>query len=175
MKKTHFKQNGFTLVELLTTIVICSIVVLAAGVMLVDSHRGWLDSYAKVHGGAANDAKMVQTAFERIIRKSSRSKYLFDGQDDLTVYYYKHWLNSTELDRYARFYRSSDNPSEMYLVHGVINDDDDDDGVLSRVRLASHVTDLEFLPTSGGVEIKLALDDGREVTTVMTTAILHNE
>jgi hypothetical protein len=37
------------------------------------------------------------------------------------------------------------------------------------------VVDAEFKPTSGGVEMKLALDDGRETTMLLTTAILHNE
>jgi len=165
---------GFTIMELVLAIAVSSIIVLTIGVVMVDTQRGWMDSYAKIHGGAAADAMMTKTAFDRVIRKASRSGYHFDGDDDITVYYYDNWLTSTELDRYARFYRSEDNPSGMYIQHGVF-EADAKKNVLAEVLLASNVTDLEFLPVSGGIEMKLALDDGREATTVVSTALLHNE
>lgn len=168
------KKQGLTLTELAVTMLITSIIVLVIGAVMLDSHRGWLDSYRKIHGGAANDAAMAQVAFEKIVRKASRSKYLVDGSDDLTVYYYEDWQNSDYLDRYARFYRSTDNDSEFYLEHGSI-DADGDAQVQSTVQLCSTVVDAEFKPTSGGIEMKLALNDGRETTTLLTTAILHNE
>lgn len=173
MRHLNRKNRGLTLMELMVTIVIISIVVLAINVMFVDIHRGWLDSYAKVHGGAAADAAMVQTVFNRIVRKASWTKYELNGLEDLTVYYYKDWQASSELDRYARFYRSSGSPDEMYVEHGELNNDVT--SAQSTVKLSSHVSDLKFKPTSGGIEMKLALNDGRETTTLVTTAILHNE
>ena len=169
--RCHF---GFTITELILAIAISSILVLTMGVVMVDSQRGWMDSYAKVHGGATADAMMAKAAFDRVIRKASRSIYHFDGLDDLTVYYYDNWLSSEELDRYARIYRSEENPSEMYIQHGEFKEGEKGD-ILSEVLLASNVADLEFKPISGGLEMKLALDDGREATTVITTALLHNE
>ena len=62
----------------------------------------------------------------------------------------------------------------MYVQHGLYAGGVKKN-VLSDMLLASHVTDLEFMPISGGIQIKLALDDGREKTTVLSTAILHNE
>ena len=165
---------GFTITEMVLAIAVSSILVLTIGVVMVDSQRGWMDSYAKVHGGAAADAMMAKTAFDKVIRKASRSLYHFDRFDDMTVYYYDNWLVSTELDRYARFYRSEDDPSRMYIRHGVLEAGVKKD-IQADVLLASNVTDLEFKPISGGIEMKLALDDGREATTVVSTAILHNE
>lgn len=165
---------GFTITELILAIAVSSILVLTIGVVMVDTQRGWMDSYAKVHGGAATDATVTKTAFDKVIRKASRSLYHFNGLDDITVYYYDNWLTSTELDRYARFYRSADTPSEMYIQHGEL-EEGEKEGVLADVLLASNVVDLEFKPVSGGIEMKLALDDGREATTVISTAILHNE
>lgn len=173
MNAKHQKRRGLTLTELMITIVIVAIIVGAIGVLFVDTHRGWLDTYAKIHGGAASDAAMAQTAFDKIIRKSSRTKYEMSGLDEVTVYYYENWLTSAELDRYARFYRSDDKASEFYVEHGAW--DGTDKSKLSAVKLSSNVTDLEFKPTSGGIEMKLALDDGRETTTLVTTSILHNE
>ncbi|MBL7214933.1 MAG: hypothetical protein ISS71_04570 [Phycisphaerae bacterium] len=173
MKKNNRKRQGLSLIELAVTMLITTITVIAIGVVMVDNHRGWLDSYAKVYGGAANDAAMVQVAFEKIVRKASRTKYLI-SRDDLTVYYYEDWLNSTDLDRYARFYRSTDNPAEFCVEHGILDEDGDTQSI-SVVRLCSNVSDAEFKPTNGGIEMKLLLNDGRETTTALTTAILHNE
>jgi prepilin-type N-terminal cleavage/methylation domain-containing protein len=165
---------GFTITELILAIMVSSILVVAVGVVMVDTQKGWMDSYAKVHGGAASDAMMAKAAFDKVVRKASRSVYHFDGLDDITVYYYDHWLTSTEPDRYARFYRSTDNPDEMYIQHGIFEEGVKKD-MTAEVVLASNVTDLEFKPINGGIEMKLALDDGREATTVVSTAILHNE
>lgn len=155
-------------------IAVSSILVLTIGMVMVDTQKGWLDSYGKVHGGAAADAMMAKTAFDKIIRKASRSIYSFNGLDDITVYYYDNWRTSVDLDRYARFYRSEDTPSEMYVQHGTL-----ESGVLkdmtAEVLLASNVADLEFKPASGGIAMRLSLDDGRETTTVVSMAILHNE
>jgi len=174
MKKNNRKRQGLTLTELAVTILIASIVVVATGVIMLDSHRAWLDSYAKVHGGAANDAAMAQVAFDKIVRKASRTKYLLNGMDDLTVYYYEDWVNSKYLDRYARFFRSTDNSTEFYVEHGMINEDGKS-RKLSDVQVCTTLTDAEFKPTDGGIEMKLVLDDGRETTMLLTTAILHNE
>lgn len=167
------KIMGFSITELILAIAVSAILVLTIGVVMLDTQRGWLDTYAKVHGGASGDAAMAKTAFDRVVRKASRSYYTRSAADDITVYYYADWMTSATLDRYARFYRSIDHPSEMYVQHGEISVDGRK--MIAEVQLASNVTDLEFKPVDSGIEMKLALDDGREATTIVTTAILHNE
>lgn len=169
--KNQLKKSGFSLSELLTTIIVSSVLLLPIGIIMLDTQRGWLDTYAKFHGGAADDAAMAKSAFDKIVRKASRSAYNLAALDDLTVYYYTDWENSTSLDRSARFYRSSVNPSEMYIEHIRL----DNGTTVGSVLLASNVSDLEFLPVNGGLTMKLTLDDGREQTTVVSTALLHNE
>jgi hypothetical protein len=174
MRKQRPITTGFTITELILAIAVSSIMLFTVGVVMLDTQRGWLDTYAKVHGGASGDAMMAKTAFDRIVRKASRSLYEFDALDDITVFYYDNWLTSPSLDRYARFYRSADKPSEMYVQNGTV----DSSGIKTmtgQVTLASNVTDLAFIPFDGGIEMKLALDDGRETTTVVTAGILHNE
>lgn len=168
------KPQGVTLTELVVTLVITAIITMTVGIVMLDSHRGWLDSWRKMHGGAADDAAMAQAAFEKIVRKASRSKYLINGRADLTVYYYDDWQNSVDLDRYARFYRPDDDPAAFYVEHGTF-DGTEAVAKLSQVQLCSTVVDAEFKPVSGGIEMKLALDDGRESTLVLATGILHNE
>lgn len=171
MMKRRKRYHAFTITELVLAIAVSSILVLAIGAVMLDTQRGWLDSYSKVHGGAAGDASMAKAAFDKIVRKASQSIYLFNAQDDIVVYYYDNWLTSPDLDRFARFYRAADDPTQMYVQHGNIAGGT----VSAEVLLASNVTDLEFKPVSGGIEMKLALDDGREATTIVTTALLHNE
>lgn len=169
---TRIKNRfGFTLMELVMTILLSGIMVAAVGLVMIDSHRGWLDSYAKVHGGAADDAAMTSAAFERVVRKASCNRYELAGLDDLTVYYYSDWQTSKDLDAYGRFYRSKDAPEELYWETGRL----DPQGIDSTVCLSRNVTNLEFRPFSGGIEMILQLDDGRETTTLVSSAILHNE
>lgn len=173
MKQTK-KTLGFTITELILAIAVSSVLVLTIGIVMIDTQRGWMDAYAKVHGGAVADAMMAKAAFDKVVRKASRSIYQFDGLDDITVYYYDNWLTSEDLDRYARFFRSETNPEQMHIQHGTLEDSVAKE-VTSDVLLAENVVDLEFKPIDGGIEMKLALDDGRETTTVISTAILHNE
>ena len=84
-KRSYF---GFTITELILAIAVSSIIVLALGAVMLDTQRGWMDSYAKVHGGATTDAAVVKTAFDKVVRKASRALYHFNGSDDITVYYY---------------------------------------------------------------------------------------
>lgn len=169
--KMKQKYAGFTLTELILAIAVSSILLLAIGVVMLDTQRGWLDSYAKVHGGVATDAAVAKTAFDKVVRKSSRTLYYFNAIDDITVYYYSDWLASPELDRYARFYRSTTDPSCFYVEHGDLTTSQ----ILAQVLLASTVMDLEFRALNGAIEMKLALQDDRESTTMVSTAILHND
>jgi prepilin-type N-terminal cleavage/methylation domain-containing protein len=171
MNYAALRHKGVTLMELIVTLLISGVMVTAVGIVMIDSHRGWLDSYAKVFGGAADDAAMSGTAFERIVRKASHSRYLLNGTDDLTVYYYKDWQTSASLDGYSRFYRSDSSPSELYVESGTL----DPLQAESTVQLASHVTDVQFRSFDGGIEMILMLDDGRETATLVASAILHNE
>jgi prepilin-type N-terminal cleavage/methylation domain-containing protein len=62
---------GFTITELILAIAISSILVLTMGVVMVDTQRGWMDSYAKVHGGAATDAAVAKTPMRRSPKQHS--------------------------------------------------------------------------------------------------------
>jgi len=170
---TKRKKAGVTLVELMVTMLIVSLMMIVIGVVMLDSHRGWLDAYRKVHGQAAADAATAQVAFEKVVRKASRSKYVMNAPGDLTVYYFQDWLYSEYPDRYARFYISPGG-NNFYMDQGT-RDENGSEEKQTTIQLCSTLTDAEFRPTDGGIEMKLVLNDGRETTTALTTAILHNE
>ncbi|MBN1125853.1 MAG: prepilin-type N-terminal cleavage/methylation domain-containing protein [Sedimentisphaerales bacterium] len=70
---TH--SGGFTLVELIITVVIAAIPIFAIGTLLVGAQQGWQDSYNSVHKEIQQDALATMTTFGNIGRKSNRSNY----------------------------------------------------------------------------------------------------
>jgi prepilin-type N-terminal cleavage/methylation domain-containing protein len=78
--KRKKKHLGFTITELILAIAVSSILVLTIGVVMVDTQKGWMDSYAKVHGGATADAMMTKAAFDKVIRKASIDMHGFTAQ-----------------------------------------------------------------------------------------------
>ncbi|MBN1819017.1 MAG: prepilin-type N-terminal cleavage/methylation domain-containing protein [Sedimentisphaerales bacterium] len=70
---THSK--GFTLVELILTVVIAAIPIFAIGTLLVGAQKGWQDSYNAVHKEIQQDALATMTTFGSIGRQSNRSNY----------------------------------------------------------------------------------------------------
>lgn len=67
--------RGFTLVELIVTIVIAAIPILAIGTLLVGAQKGWQDSYGAVHKQIQQDALTTMTTFGSIGRRANRSNY----------------------------------------------------------------------------------------------------
>jgi prepilin-type N-terminal cleavage/methylation domain-containing protein len=70
---TH--SGGFTLVELIITVVIAAIPIFAIGTLLVGAQQGWQDSYDAVHKEIQQDALATMTTFGTIGRQSNRSNY----------------------------------------------------------------------------------------------------
>lgn len=168
MKIQMNRNSGLTLVEAMVTILVCSIVLAAIGIIMVDTQRGWQYTYTKVHGGAVSDAATAKTAFEKVVRKASREKYLRSGESDITVYYYSDWLTTSEPDRYARFYCQDET---LFLEQGAIGADVPD----HTMTLASDVAKAVFRSWPGAIQMMLTVQSSNELITATSTAVLHNE
>ena len=70
------KTKGFTLVELMITALAAVIVIAGAGIILIDSQRGWNKMYNRVHGDVTTDAYVARRAFDTAVRKSTISRSL---------------------------------------------------------------------------------------------------
>ncbi len=81
--KTAFKTSlpGFSLIEMIVTLVMALIVTLAAGVLLVAGHRVWHQTYYSVHKKIKQDAQAVMLTFGKIGRKSNRIDYRIYKKD----------------------------------------------------------------------------------------------
>ncbi len=98
------KNKGLTLIELVTAIVISTVVVLGLGSVLADNQRGWQMMYNRTYSDVVTDAYTARIAFDSIVRKASSQRYKLDLTGQYVEIYYYQDSSSTEPDRYAMFY-----------------------------------------------------------------------
>ena len=100
------KNKGLTLIEMLTAIVISTVVVLGLGSVLADNQRGWQMMYNRAYSDVITDAYTARIAFDTIVRKASTQRYKLDLTGQYVEIYYYQSSSSTEPDRFAKFYTS---------------------------------------------------------------------
>ena len=64
----HLARPGFTLVELMITMVIMVIVISAIGVVLFDSQRGWNFMYNRLYSDVVADSYVARKKFDAVMR-----------------------------------------------------------------------------------------------------------
>lgn len=165
----NIKRGGFTLIELMVTIVISTIALLGVGFVLVDSQQGWNRMYNRVHRGVVADAYVARTAFDSAVRKSSAKRYTL-GISSVEVYHYES-LNSTELDKYAKFYVAA---GQLLAEYGDYDEATGSTSATAMRTLAENVESCDFY-VDASVTMVLVLTDGDRTMKVMSSAIRHNE
>lgn len=161
------RKNGLTLVELVITMTISTVVLLAVGILLVDGQRGWQQMYHRTNSNVVGEGFVAQKTFDRVIRKASRDHFLVDPSGQwVEVYYYQ---DSTSLtpDRYALFYVSNQN---LKVEYGTL----DPKTAVETQTLCSAVSSCRFQASSGSVQMALTLDNQVHSISVFTSAIMHN-
>lgn len=185
MRMNGISKSGFTLVELMVTVLIASVVLISIGAALVDAHRGYRTTFDRVYGDVTTQAYTSRINFDRICRKSSWYYVNTDGtgqwKDELYVHYYSDG-NTTKAtadpvpDRYAHFYTTEGNVLKMdqgpydassMSPYGTADSTED---------LAVNATIAKFCqpPSSNSIQMILTLDDGRQGLTVTCSSVRHN-
>ena len=170
-RKTVKNRRGFSLTELGMVPVLAPIVMLAMGLVLADSQRGWNQMYDHFNHGLEVEGYVARKAFDAAVRKSSMSSEHFDV-NEVEVYYYNNPASSTYLDRYARFYK---NGAELLVEYGQLNSDGNSTEIMQTITLCENVETVDFSKNGACVQMVLSLDDGSESLTVMTSAIRQSE
>jgi prepilin-type N-terminal cleavage/methylation domain-containing protein len=170
-RKEMTGRRGFTLTELATTIAIAGIMMLAMGVVLVDSQRGWQQTFDRVFSDVVTDGYVARKTFDSIVRRSSYRRESI-GSGWIEVYYYSDPDTSTRLDRYARFYQTG---NELRVMYGPIDVNGNLQGQDRDVMIARNVQSVTFSIMGSAVQMVLGLDNGEQQITVMTSAVRHNE
>ena len=169
-------RKAFTLMEMVQAIFLSAIVILAVGVLLVDSQKGWNTMYERVYGDINVEAYAARKAFDAICRKASIERFLLGASNEyVEVYYYDEASTSNMPDRYARFYTAADT---LLVEHGNLlsGSYDADPGVESSVvTLATNVTDAKFYVAGTSIQMILWLDDTVHSSVVTTSAVRHNQ
>jgi prepilin-type N-terminal cleavage/methylation domain-containing protein len=171
--------KGVTLTELMVTLILASIMVLALGMVLVDSQKGWLAMFSRTFSDVVVDGYVTQNTFFTMVRKSSIAVHEYELSADETqivaveVYYYSD-SGTTDIDRYAKFYLSG---TTLSVDKGTI-----DTTVLPWVKgapatsvLARNVASGYFDINGSSVQMVLNLDNGREDMKVICSAVRHND
>jgi prepilin-type N-terminal cleavage/methylation domain-containing protein len=161
-------SRGFTLVELVITAAIMSIIALAIGVVIVDSQSSWNVMYDRVNCDVVTDGYVARKKFDAVMRQASREKLLLgDAGGSVEVYYYADG-SSVVVDRYARFYTSD---GDLNLEYGQL----DPRVTLGVETICANVSACTFRQAGRSVQMILALDDGKQTNTVVTSAMAQNQ
>lgn len=167
-RKRPRPSRGFTLVELVITAAIMSIIALAIGVVIVDSQSSWNVMYDRVNSDVVTDGYVARKKFDAVIRRASREKLVLgDAGGSVEVYYYADG-SSAVVDRYARFYTSD---GDLNFEYGQL----DPRVTLGVETICGNVSACTFRQAGRSVEMILALDNGQQTNTVVSSAMAQNQ
>jgi prepilin-type N-terminal cleavage/methylation domain-containing protein len=167
------KRRGFTLVELMVTMISAAVLMLAITNVLADNQKSFNQTYERVHGAVVQDAYVARRIFEQLARKSSVRKCLVGTSNEYAEVYYYSSNTAPNLDRYAKFYLSGTN---LMVERGQINPATfAHEGTATTQTIAKNVTSAYFSQTRPCLHMHILINDGKQSLPVTVTAMRHNE
>lgn len=160
-------RKGFSLIELMMATTLGCIVIVAIGVVLVDSQRGWNTTYTRTYSDVVTDAHVARRRFDSVVRNASSQGILLDDYGNWVEVYYYSDPNSAIVDHYARFLSSN---SQLTIEYGVVEPRQ----TLNTETLCENVSGCVFKSAGNSVQMVLTLDDGSQNATIVASAVLHN-
>ena len=168
IKKRPRASWGFTIVELMITMVVMVIILLAIGVVIVDGQHGWNVTYDRIHSDVITDGYVARKKFDSVIRSASREKFVLDGAGDWIEVYYYASDESTVVDRYARFYMAD---GDLNFEYGQLEPRE----TLGVETVCGNVSDCTFKMVGRSAQMILTLDNGTQTNTIVSSAVTHNK
>ena len=168
IKKRPMAPRGFTLVELMITSTIMIIVGLAIGAVIVDGQTGWNTMYDRINSDVVTDGYVARKKFDVVMRSASRGQSLLAGDGSWIEVYSYASSASTVADRYSRFYVSD---GDLNLECGQV----DPRITLSVDTVCQNVSECTFKQAGTSTQMTLTLDNGTQTSTVVTSAVTHNQ
>jgi Tfp pilus assembly protein PilW len=167
-KKRPKAPRGFTLVELMITMVIMMVVGLAIGVVIVDGQTGWNTMYDRMNSDVVTDGYVARKKFDVVMRSASRGQFLVDANGSWIEVYSYASPSSTVIDRYSRFYVSD---GDLNLEYGQV-----DPRVTLKVEtVCGNVSACTFKQGGTSTQMTLTLDNGTQTNTIVSSAVTHNQ
>jgi len=176
-KKKLAIHRGFTITELMVTVMLAVIIMCGISFMMVDSQQGWHRMYNSIYSDVITDSYVARKAFDAVVRKASSEKLLLaeDGTW-LEVYYYAD-ANAPSPDRYARFYYSESSQTEtgaegqLNIEHGRVEPRE----TLNIQTVCGNVSSCVFKAAGRSAQMILTLDNGQQTITVVSSSVMHNQ
>ena len=167
-KKRPRAQKGFTLVELMITMVIMTVVGLAIGVVIVDGQNGWNTMYNRLNSDVVTDGYVARKKFDTVMRSASREQSLVASDGSWIEVYSYASPSSPVVDRYSRFYVSD---GDLNLEYGQV----DPRVTLSVDTVCGNVTACTFRQVGTSTQMTLTLDNETQTNTIVSSAVTHNQ
>jgi len=167
-KKRPRAQKGFTLVELMITMVIMTVVGLAIGVVIVDGQNGWNTMYNRLNSDVVTDGYVARKKFDTVMRSASREQSLVASDGSWIEVYSYASPSSTVVDRYSRFYVSD---GDLNLEYGQV----DPRVTLSVDTVCGNVSTCTFRQVGTSTQMTLTLDNETQTNTIVSSAVTHNQ
>jgi competence protein ComGC len=171
MRRRRVQRNhlGFTLVEMVVSLLATSVLILATGMFLADNQRAFNDTYDHAYSPVTGDDITARIVFQKTIRQASSvggtASVASDGSW-LEVQYYSQ-PESASLDRSARFYLSG---QDLLLENRDLGT-----GQSVAVQTVCRTVDsVAFGLTGNSAQMFLELDDGSSLRTLNTSAVMRS-
>ncbi len=168
------KQKGFTMMEVVSSLAVLSVVILAISSIMADSHSLWGRLHDSVFGQMSNDIISTQRAFNNTCRKATlRTMFISNDKETVCVYYFSNHLNPPYWpDRYAMFYLDG---TELKVQHGTLHFASlAQSQILYTETLCRNVDALQFSSQGLSVQVCMTVKDGNKQKIFTWAAVRHN-
>ena len=160
-------RKGLTLTELMVTIAVSTIVVLAVAVALSDGQRAWGRMYGDINSEVAVQSLTACKRFDAVVRQSSGQNVSVDPAGNWVEVYSYSDTSAANPDRYARF---SWEGSELTYEYGSL----EPKTTIGIQTLCSNVTACKFVKVGRAIQMLLTLDDNTRSETVASSNVMNN-
>jgi hypothetical protein len=197
VQKNNF-QGGFTLVELMITVIAATILIIGISGIIAAGHNNFWTMFHRVNSDIVRNAYEARSVFDAMVRKSSirrvdpASLVGGTGGNELYVYYYSkpQDMNIPDPDKYAHFYlNTAGSDVQLMLEQGPYNWNTETRSNATGTKIIAHnvvAPASGIFSINGGDDIRmiLTLDNTASTTTkkletakitVTSTAIRHNK
>jgi len=166
--RTHETRKGITLTELMVTIAISTIVILAVAVALSDGQKAWGNMYGDMNSDVAVQSLTACKRFDAVIRAASSNDCTIDPAGNWVEVDYYSSSSATNVDRYARFTWQN---SQLTYEYGSLGPKT----TIGIQTLCINVTACKFVKVGSSVQMVLTLNDNTRSVTVASSDVMNNQ
>ena len=168
------KQKGFTMIEVIASMAVMSVVILAISSVITDSNALWGRLHNSVYGVIPQDIIRTQRAFNKTCRKATlRVMFLSEDKETMCLYYFSDHINPPYWpDRYAMFYLDG---TDLKVEHGTLQFATiNQNQKLYTETLCRDVQSLQFASQGLSVQICMTVNNGSREKTFTWASVRHN-